>query len=256
MFLPPETLPDIALLTLVFSGMSRILLIVPSCVAILRLFGVEFREGIRLFRSLEVPGLGAFVRQELVLATLPFVALASFFLYSENDLLLTDLTNPQRVVTFAVFILWIVLDVFRSHTAGAHLRMMASETKSFGKKMAISALDGLRYAVYLRPSVSKTAAKLGARAAVGMAQKRVKEHDEENKRTPASLAAMIFLERFVSFPERIVGRVADYGKERLEAKWEDAFVSYASRAWWKNVVLIIWGFVPTFWLLGMTMASA
>ena len=99
MFLPPETLPDIALLTLVFSGMSRILLIVPSCVAILRLFGVEFREGIRLFRSLEVPGLGAFVRQELVLATLPFVALASFFLYSENDLLLTDLTNPQRVVT-------------------------------------------------------------------------------------------------------------------------------------------------------------
>ncbi|RJV00876.1 MAG: hypothetical protein DWC11_05295 [Candidatus Poseidoniales archaeon] len=155
-----------------------------------------------------------------------------------------------------MFILWIVLDVFRSHTAGAHLRMMASETKSFGKKMAISALDGLRYAVYLRPSVSKTAAKLGARAAVGMAQKRVKEHDEENKRTPASLAAMIFLERFVSFPERIVGRVADYGKERLEAKWEDAFVSYASRAWWKNVVLIIWGFVPTFWLLGMTMASA
>ena len=66
---------------------------------------------------------------------------------------------------------------------------------------------------------------------------------------------MIFLERFVSFPERIVGRVADYGKERLEAKWEDAFVAYASRAWWKNAVLIIWGFVPTFWLLGMTMAS-
>ena len=256
MFLPPETLPDVALLTLVFSGMSRILLIVPSCVAILRLFGVEFREGFRLFRSLEVPGLGAFVRQELVLATLPFIALGSFLLYAEADLLLTDLTNPQRVVTFVVFILWIVLDVIRSHTAGAHLRMMASETKSFGKKMAISALDGLRYAVYLRPSVSKTAAKLGARAAVGMAQKRVKEHDEENKRTPASLAAMIFLERFVSFPERIVGRVADYGKERLEAKWEDAFVTYASRAWWKNAMLIIWGFVPTFWLLGMTMASA
>ena len=256
MFLPPETLPDVALLTLVFSGMSRILLIVPSCVAILRLFGVEFREGFRLFRSLEVPGLGAFVRQELVLATLPFIALGSFLLYAEADLLLTDLTNPQRVVTFVVFILWIVLDVIRSHTAGAHLRMMASETKSFGKKMAISALDGLRYAVYLRPSVSKTAAKLGARAAVGMAQKRVKEHDEENKRTPASLAAMIFLERFVSFPERIVGRVADYGKEHLEAKWEDAFVTYASRAWWKNAMLIIWGFVPTFWLLGMTMASA
>ena len=134
MFLPPETLADVALLSLVFSGMSRILLIVPSCVAILRLFGVEFREGIRLFRSLEVPGLGAFVRQELVLATLPFIALGSFLLYIEEDLLLTDLTNPQRVVTFAVFILWIVLDVFRSHTAGAHLRMMASETKSFGKK--------------------------------------------------------------------------------------------------------------------------
>jgi uncharacterized membrane protein len=256
MFLPPETLPDVALLTLIFSGMSRVLLIVPSCVAILRLFGVQLREGIRLFRSLEVPGLGAFVRQELVLATLPFIALAFFLLYTENDLLLTDLTNPQRVVTFGVFILWIVLDVFRSHTAGAHLRMMASETKSFGKKMAVSALDGLRYAVYLRPSVSKTAAKLGARAAIGLAQKRVKEHDEEHKRTPASLAAMIFLERFVSFPERIVGRVADYGKERLEAKWEDAFVTYASRAWWKNMVLIIWGFVPTFWLLGMTVGTS
>lgn len=256
MFLPPESLPDIALLALLFAVVGRLLLVLPSCVAIVQMFGPDVREGVRLFRSLGIPGLNAFVVQELFLAAVPFFALGAVIFSADSELSLTSMTDPQRVVTFAVFVLWVMFDLVRSYTAGAHLRMMASETKSFGKKMAISALDGLRYAVYLRPSISKTAAKLGTRAAVGIAQKRVKEHDEENKRTPASLAAMIFLERFVSFPERIVGRVADYGKERLEAKWEDAFVAYASRAWWKNAVLIIWGFVPTFWLLGMTMASA
>jgi hypothetical protein len=248
----PETLGEFAILALVCALLCRAFFLIPSCLAIIRLFGKDVREGLRLFSSLEVPGLQAFVRQELILATIPFLALAATILYVDEGIELQSLSSNQVAATFGLFFFWVTFDIFRSYTAGAHLRMMAQETKSFGRKMAISALDGLRYAVYLRPSVSKTAAKLGARAAIGLAQKRIKEHDKENRRTAASFTAMIFLERFVTFPERIVGRVTDFGKERLEANWEDAFTSYASRSWWKNVALLLWGLLPAAWLAGMT----
>lgn len=254
MFIPPKTMADIALLSLVLAGMFRLLLVLPSCVAIVRMFENKYREGFRLFRSLGVPGLNSFIRQEVVLAMVPFLVLGALLIVDNRTVLLNEMSNPQRVITFGVFVLWVFFDGFRSFTAGAHLRMMASETKSFGKKMAVSALDGLRYAVYLRPSISKTAVNLGKRAAITAAQNRVREHEDDNERTAGTLAAMIFLERFVSFPERIVGRVADFGKERLEAKWEDAFISYANRAWWVNACLLLWGFIPTLWLFGMTVA--
>jgi len=254
MFFPPQTLADVALLSLILAGMFRLFLVLPSCVAIVRMFENKYREGFRLFRSLGVPGLNSFIRQEVLLAMVPFLVLAGVLILDDRVVILNEMSNPQRVITFGVFVLWVFFDGLRSYTAGAHLRMMASETKSFGKKMAVSALDGLRYAVYLRPSVSKTALKLGQRAAITAAQNRVKEHEEDNRRTAGTLAAMMFLERFVSFPERIIGRVTDFGKERLEAKWEDAFVSYANRAWWVNLLILFWGFVPTFWLFGMTVA--
>ena len=256
MFAQPETLGELAILALLCAFICRAVFLIPSCIAIIRLFGKNLREGLRLFSSLGVPGLQAFVRQELILATIPFLTLAAAISYFDEGIELRALSSNQLAATFALFFFWVTFDIFRSYTAGTHLRMMAQETKSFGRKMAISALDGLRYAVYLRPSISKTAAKLGARAAIGLAQNRIKEHDKENRRTAASFTAMIFLERFVTFPERIVGRVADFGKERLEANWEDAFISYASRSWWKNMALLVWGLLPTAWFASMTIMLA
>ena len=88
MFLPQESLSDVALIALIFAMIARLLLVLPSCVAIIQMFGSEVREGVRLFKSLAIPGLNAFVVQELVLAIVPFFALGTVILSSDSELLL------------------------------------------------------------------------------------------------------------------------------------------------------------------------
>ena len=95
----------------------------------------------------------------------------------------------------------------------------------------------------------KTAIKLGTRAAVGIAKKKIEDGEDTKGKRPVSIVALSFIERLVSFPERVTKKLTDWAKEQIDEKLVLEFEKYALRSRWWLGMLFIWSILPCIWLM-------
>ena len=141
-----------------------------------------------------------------------------------------------------------MVDFIRSYLINGKLESVRKETSTL-RKISGNLLDGLKYVVYIRGSVAKTAMGLGRRALVGLAKKKVVDSTKETKRKPFGIAALIALESLVSFPERVIGKMTNWGKEAIDDKLKNKFKKYSHRTKFQITLYILWSLVPSAILL-------
>ncbi len=209
----------------------------------------DFKDGIKLFKYMEIPGLDQFVKQECLFTILPYSALCLAILTSPaSDVAISDLGLLLAIFCMLALILWAIIDVFRSYLINRKLEAVRRET-SVLRSISGNVLDGLKYVVYLRGSVPRTAVSLGKRALVGVAKDKVKKSTTDTKKKPFGIAALIALEKMISFPERVIGKIADWGKDAIDEKLKNKFERYSKRSKFRLLLLTIWSLVPSIIIL-------
>ncbi len=215
----------------------------------------EMKEGIKLLRYLDIPGLEKFVKQELMLTIVPYTALLLvIFLTPVAETYVSDVNVVLLILTVISLSIWTLIDFIRSYLINGKLEAVRKEASAL-RKISGNLLDGLKYVVYLRGSVAKSAVSLGKRALVGMAKKKVKDSTKETKKKPFGIAALIALERLVSFPERVIGKMTNWGKDAIDEKLKDKFEKYSHRTKFQIIVYVIWSIIPSSILLFVAIIS-
>lgn len=215
----------------------------------------EMKDGIRLIRYLEIPGLEKFVRQELLLTVVPYTALLVVILFSPvSEVYLSDINTILLVLTVIFLSIWAMVDFIRSYLINGKLEAVRKETSAL-RKISGNLLDGLKYVVYLRGSVAKSAINLGKRALVGIAKDKVKESTKTTKKKPFGIAALIALESLISFPERVIGKITNWGKESIDNKLKDKFEKYSRRSKFQLAMFVVWSIIPSIVLLFIAIIS-
>jgi hypothetical protein len=242
------TVLDFGLAILLTALIVRMAMIALPAFKFAMLFKGKIIEGTNLYKAMEIPGLNQFLKQEIFLGFLPYLALAmAIFFQRMQDVFIADLGLGMKVITGIGLGAWLVIDWIRSYTINRQLEMMRSETETL-RTITGSVLDGLRYVVYLRGTVKRTAFELGKRAAVGLTRKKLKEQEEKSGKKSLAHVAMMAVERLISFPERVVGRIAEWAKDSLDEKFAKRFEGYSKRSRALFFLLIAWSLVPAVWL--------
>lgn len=243
------TLFDLTLVLFFLSFFVRIIFISLPASQFITLFGRKFREGSQLVKALEIPGFSTFIRQELIIGLIPYPLL--FFLMRYYDLSAVPISQVDFIylaITFLLFVTWLAFDWRRSYLIYQQLRALEEKIKKI-RGISGNALDGLRLIVHWRGSVRKTAIKLGTRAAVGIAKKKVQDNEETKGKRPATIVALSFIERMVSFPERMTKKLADWAKEQIDEKLMLEFERYSKRTKAQFSILFMWSLLPCIWLV-------
>lgn len=243
------TLFDLTLILFFFSFFVRIIFISLPASQFFTLFGRKIREGSQLVKALEIPGFSTFIRQELMLGLIPYPLL--FFLMRYYDLSAVPISQVDFIylaITFLVFATWLAFDWRRSYLIYHQLRTLEEKIRKI-RGISGNALDGLRLIVHWKGSVKKTAVKLGTRAAIGIAKKKVEDNEESKGKRPATIVALSFIERMVSFPERMTKKLADWAKEQIDEKLMLEFEKYSERTTAQFGILFIWSLLPCIWLV-------
>lgn len=205
----------------------------------------EFRDGINLFKYLEIPGLENFVKQEIFFTILPYTALAIvIFTSPASQVGINDLGIIWLIFSILVLVIWVAMDFVRSYLINRKLEAVRKET-SVLRSISGNILDGLKYVVYIRGSIPKTAVSLGRRALVGVAKDKVKQSTKDPNKKPLGIAALIALEKMISFPERVIGKITDWGKDVIDDKLKKMFEKYSERSKFRLFVLTLWCLVPS-----------
>lgn len=238
------TLAQLGFLLLVLSGSARLILLTVPLVKFIHIFERKVVEGSRLLASLEIPGLRRFVRDEIFLGLSPYLALYGAIRFYELDLhSASTLSTFEILVLGAILLFWLILDWWRSFSIYDKLSRLHKETKQV-KSIAGNALDGLRFLVHVRGSVQKTVVKLGVRAAIGVVKGKLQRKEKEEGKTPAGTVAISFVDRLISFPERVTGKLTDWAKEDLDGKLQKKFQKYADRSLLRLSIVFAWGLLP------------
>ena len=252
------TLAAIGLILLVVTMIFRIIMVGISLRKFAKMFEnkKEFREGISLFKYLEIPGLENFVKQEIFFTILPYTALGLvIFVSPVSDVKIGDINFFAVIVSMFIFVLWALMDFVRSYLINRKLEAVRKET-SVLRSISGNVLDGLKYVVYIRGSVTRTAVSLGKRALVGAAKDKIKQSDLETKKKPLGIAALIALEKMISFPERVIGKITDWGKDAIDEKLKNRFEKYSERSKLRLTVVTMWCVLPSALLLFLSYWSA
>ena len=243
------TLFDITLVLFFLSFFVRIIFISLPASQFVSLFGRHFSEGTKLLKALEIPGLTNFVRQELIFGLIPYPILFGIIQYYDlSSYLVADIDFVYFAITILIFAAWLFFDWWRSFTIYQQLRALEEKTKKI-KSISGNTLDGLRFIVHLRGSVRKTAVKLGTRAAVGIAKKRVEGNEGSKGKRPTTILALSFIEKLVSFPERVTKKLTDWAKEQIDEKLMLEFEKYAERSTGQFALMFGWSLLPCVWLV-------
>ena len=243
------TLFDLTLILFFLSFFVSVIFISLPASQFLALFGRKFREGSQLVKALEIPGFSTFVRQELIIGLIPYPLL--FFLIRYYDLSAVPISQVDFIylaITFLLFVTWLAFDWRRSYSIYQQLNALEEKIKKI-RGISGNALDGLRLIVHWKGSVKKTAVKLGTRAAIGIAKKKVEDNEESKGKHPATIVALSFIERMVSFPERMTKKLADWAKEQIDEKLMLEFEKYSQRTTAQFGILFIWSLLPCIWLV-------
>jgi len=243
------TLFDLTLILFFLSFFVRVIFISLPASQFIALFGRKFREGSQLVKALEIPGFSTFIRQELIIGLIPYPLL--FFLIRYYDLSAVPISQVDFIylaITFLLFVTWLAFDWRRSYSIYQQLNALEEKIKKI-RGISGNALDGLRLIVHWKGSVKKTAVKLGTRAAIGIAKKKVEDNEESKGKRPATIVALSFIERMVSFPERMTKKLADWAKEQIDEKLMLEFEKYSQRTTAQFGILFIWSLLPCIWLV-------
>lgn len=243
------TLFDLTLILFFLSFFVRVIFISMPASQFIALFGRKFREGSQLVKALEIPGFSTFIRQELILGLIPYPLL--FVLIRYYDLSAYPISQVNFIyigITLFVFAIWLAFDWRRSYSIYQQLNALEEKIKKI-RGISGNALDGLRLIVHWKGSVKKTAVKLGTRAAIGIAKKKVEDNEESKGKHPATIVALSFIERMVSFPERMTKKLADWAKEQIDEKLMLEFEKYSQRTTAQFGILFIWSLLPCIWLV-------
>ena len=243
------TLFDLTLILFFLSFFVRAIFISLPASQFIALFGRKFREGSQLVKALEIPGFSTFIRQELILGLIPYPLL--FLLMRYYDLSAYPISQVDFIylgITLLVFAIWLAYDWRRSYLIYEQLKALEEKIKKI-RGISGNALDGLRLIVHWKGSVKKTAVKLSARAAIGIAKKKVEDNEKSKGKRPATIVALSFIERMVSFPERMTKKLADWAKEQIDEKLMLEFEKYSERTTAQFGILFIWSLVPCIWLV-------
>lgn len=243
------TLFDLTLILFFLSFFVRVIFISMPASQFIALFGRKFREGSQLVKALEIPGFSTFIRQELILGLIPYPLL--FVLIRYYDLSAYPISQVNFIyigITLFVFAIWLAFDWRRSYSIYQQLNALEEKIKKI-RGISGNALDGLRLIVHWKGSVKKTAVKLGTRAAIGIAKKKVEDNEESKGKRPATIVALSFIERMVSFPERMTKKLADWAKEQIDEKLMLEFEKYSQRTTAQFGILFIWSLLPCIWLV-------
>ena len=243
------TLFDLTLILFFLSFFVRVIFISLPASQFIALFGRKFREGSQLVKALEIPGFSTFIRQELILGLIPYPLL--FVLIRYYDLSAYPISQVDFIylgITLFVFAIWLAFDLRRSYSIYQQLNALEEKIKKI-RGISGNALDGLRLIVHWKGSVKKTAVKLGTRAAIGIAKKKVEDNEESKGKRPATIVALSFIERMVSFPERMTKKLADWAKEQIDEKLMLEFEKYSQRTTAQFGILFIWSLLPCIWLV-------
>jgi len=239
------TFSQIGFLLLILSGVARLLLLTIPLVKFIQIFDKKIIQGSRLINSLEIPGLRRFVRDEIVLGFTPYLALyAAIQVYHLNEYGVSNLPFFQLLVLSILLFFWLIFDWWRSFSIYDKLNRLHKETKQI-KTISGNTLDGLRFLVHVRGSVQKTAVKLGFRAMVGVVKGKLKRKEKEDGKTPTGTVAISLVDRLISFPERVTGKLTDWAKEDLDGKLQKKFQRYADRSIFRLFFVLIWGLFPS-----------
>ena len=240
------TLAVIGIIVLILTMIFRIIMVGKSLRNFSKMFESkkDLKDGIALFRYLEIPGLEQFVRQEFFFTLLPYSALGLVIISTPvSDVEVSELNLFVLICSMFVLGTWVVMDFVRSYLLNRKLEAVRKET-SVLRSISGNVLDGLKYIVYIRGSVPRTAVSLGKRALVGAAKTKVKDSTKETKKKPFGIAALIALEKMISFPERVIGKITDWGKDALDEKLKQKFEKYSRRSKIRLFILTIWSLTP------------
>jgi hypothetical protein len=243
------TLFDVTLILFFLSFFVRIVFISLPASQFIALFGRKIREGSRLVKALEIPGFSTFIRQELILGLIPYpllFALMKYYNLSAYPISQVDFIYVG--ITLLVFATWLAFDWRRSYSIYVQLRGLEEKIKKI-RGISGNAIDGLRLIVHWKGSVKRTAVKLGTRAAIGVAKKKVEDNEKLNGKHPVTIVALSFIERMVTFPERMTKKLADWAKEQIDEKLMLEFEKYSERTTTQFGILFIWSLLPGIWLV-------
>ena len=249
--MPEVTLAAIGITLLVVTMIFRIIMVGISLREFAKMFEnkKEFREGISMFKYLEIPGLENFVRQEIFFTILPYTALGLVVVISPvSDVMIGDINSLILIFSILILVIWALMDFVRSYLINRKLEAVRKET-SVLRSISGNVLDGLKYVVYIRGSVTRTAVSLGKRALVGAAKDKIKQSDLETKKKPLGIAALFALEKMISFPERVIGKITDWGKDTIDEKLKNKFEKYSKRSKFRLALLVLWCILPSLLLL-------
>ena len=252
--MPEVTLGAIGIILLLVTMMFRIFMIGSPIRKFSAMFEgkKDFKDGVKLFKYLEVPGLEQFIKQELFFTILPYFTLFLVLVATPSlELGIGDINLFVAIICMVIFMIWAVIDIARSYLINRKLEAVRKET-SVLRSISGNVLDGLKYVVYLRSSVPKTAVSLGRRALVNVAKEKVKKSTNDTKKRPFGIAALIALEKMISFPERVIGKITDWGKDAIDEKLKNKFENYSKRSNIRLLILTIWSLMPSLIILLVT----
>lgn len=245
-------LSQIGFLLLLITASARTLLISIPLVQFVGIFDRKIIEGGRLIGQLEIPGLKRFIRHEVILGFTPYLVLFTCIeLFNLSSVTIDGFSFFNQILVFLVLLSWLTVDWWRSFSIYDKLTKLSKETDKV-RTISGSALDGLRFVVYLRGSVKKTVVKLGFRALVGLVKGKLKRKEVEDGRTTTGTVAIGLVDRLISFPERITAKLTDWAKGDLDNRLMKKFSKYAERTRLRLGMILLWGLVPSLVLTSLS----
>ena len=204
-------------------------------------------EGSKLVDELEIPGLRSFVKQEIILGLVPYFILV--ILMTQNKYVginISELNMILTLTTIFIFLVWIFFDIIKSISIHKELTKLASDTSRL-KKIAGSALDGLRFVIHRKGMIKRTALKY----TTGLVIEKLENQQKEKKsffRT-VGISSLKALESIVSFPEKVTKQLTQWIKEDLDDRLMKRFQKYLERSKLNIVVNFTWTLVPSIWVI-------
>ena len=246
---------DLGLVLLLSTLLVRITFLSIPVYQFSKIFERKIREGSKLISALNIPGLKKFIREEILLGFLSyFMIVLCLYLFKLDDYELSSISLIGKILTFIIFLFWLIVDWIRSIMIYRRLTKINRKTSKL-KSIAGNIFDGLRFIVYIRSSPKKTALTLGSRALVGLSKKKLEEKQEEDGKEPFGIIAISFLQRMITFPERLTSKLTDWAKEHVDNHLSKEFEKYSARSRIKLAILLFWSVVPSLWLLFLTQYS-
>ncbi len=206
-------------------------------------------QGGKLVENLEIPGLKAFVRYEIMLGILPYIVLIAMILQNQYvRLSVSDLSLTLVLFTIMIFGVWLIFDLLKSLAIYRELSKLAEDTNRL-KKITGNALDGLRFVIHSKGIIRRTAVKFSA----GLLKKRLEKKQKEKKSfiRKISISSLSAVENIASFPEKVSKKLAQWIKEDLDDRLMRRFEKYSNRTISSIFLSLVWSLIPGIWVISL-----